>query len=293
LWITGYPDQARERSRQALTQAQDTMFPYGRALASNLAATFHACCREFQAVAQHAETAQRFAQECGYVHLMAMGMVLQGWAFAMQGKGEEGIALMKTGLQRQQAAGVRIGEVSYRLLLADAYSKTGQGKSALQALTDAVATVEQTKECTFEAELYRRQGELTLKQFEVRGSESQEKSQKSKSKKQKPVLPAPVPQAQVSLVKGSKVTDPRPLTPDPQGEAEACFLKAIDIARRQQAKSLELRATLSLVRLWQQQGRQHAAHSMLSEVYSWFSEGFDTPDLQEAKILLEELQRVG
>ncbi len=72
-------------------------------------------------------------------------------------------------------------------------------------------------------------------------------------------------------------------------EAEACFLKAIEIARRQQAKSLELRATMSLARLWRQQGKQKDAHQMLAEIYGWFTEGFDTADLQEAKALLEEL----
>ena len=85
------------------------------------------------------------------------------------------------------------------------------------------------------------------------------------------------------------VADPRLLTPDPQGEAEACFHKAIEIARKQQAKSLELRAAMSLARLWQQQGKQKKAHSMLADIYNWFTEGFDTKDLQEAKALLEEL----
>jgi predicted ATPase len=74
-----------------------------------------------------------------------------------------------------------------------------------------------------------------------------------------------------------------------ESEAEACFQKAIAIAQRQQAKSLELRATVSLARLWQQQGKHHAAHGMLSEIYTWFTEGFDTKDLQEAKALLEQL----
>ncbi len=74
-----------------------------------------------------------------------------------------------------------------------------------------------------------------------------------------------------------------------QKEAEAYFLKAIEIARRQQAKSLELRAVMSLSRLWQQQGRQKDAHRMLAQIYGWFTEGFDTKDLQEAKALLEEL----
>ena len=72
-------------------------------------------------------------------------------------------------------------------------------------------------------------------------------------------------------------------------EAEACFHRAIEIARRQQAKSLELRAAMSLARLWQQQGKKEEARQMLAEIYGWFTEGFDTKDLQEAKALLEEL----
>jgi tetratricopeptide (TPR) repeat protein len=73
-------------------------------------------------------------------------------------------------------------------------------------------------------------------------------------------------------------------------EAEECFLKAIEIARKQQAKSLKLRATTSLARLWQHQGKRKEAHQMLSEIYNWFTEGFDTKDLQEAKALLESLE---
>jgi predicted ATPase len=72
-------------------------------------------------------------------------------------------------------------------------------------------------------------------------------------------------------------------------EAEAYFLKAREIARHQQAKSLELRAMMSLSRLWQQQGKHHEARTALAAVYNWFTEGFDTKDLQEAKALLEEL----
>jgi len=72
-------------------------------------------------------------------------------------------------------------------------------------------------------------------------------------------------------------------------QAEACFQQARDVARRQQAKALELRATLSLSRLWQQQGKREAAQQVLAPVYGWFTEGLDTADLQEAKALLEAL----
>jgi predicted ATPase len=72
------------------------------------------------------------------------------------------------------------------------------------------------------------------------------------------------------------------------GEAEACFRQALDVARRQQAKSWELRATMSLSRLWQRQGKRAEARALLAESYGWFTEGFDTADLQEARALLEE-----
>ena len=128
-------------------------------------------------------------------------------------------------------------------------------------MAEALALVNRTGERSSEAVLYRLKGELTLqKEFNVKASTFQ-------------------------------VPDPRPLTIDPQGEAEAFFLKAIDIAQKQQAKSWELRAAMSLARLWRQQDKQQEAHQMLSEIYSWFTEGFDTKDLQEAKALLAALDR--
>ena len=78
---------------------------------------------------------------------------------------------------------------------------------------------------------------------------------------------------------------PRPEVP----QAEACFLQALEIARRQEAKALELRAAMSLSRLWQEQGKREAARNLLAPIYAWFTEGFDTLDLQEAKTLLEIL----
>jgi predicted ATPase len=74
-----------------------------------------------------------------------------------------------------------------------------------------------------------------------------------------------------------------------EAQAKTCLHQALDIARHQQAKSWELRSATSLARLWQQQGQQAEARALLAPIYGWFTEGFDTADLQEAKALLEEL----
>jgi predicted ATPase len=79
-------------------------------------------------------------------------------------------------------------------------------------------------------------------------------------------------------------------TETPQAEAEAWLQRALQVARSQEAKALELRAAMSLCRLWQQQGKRTEAYELLAPVYGWFTEGFDTADLQEAKALLEELR---
>ncbi len=74
-------------------------------------------------------------------------------------------------------------------------------------------------------------------------------------------------------------------------EAQNCFERAIEIARNQSAKSWELRATMSLARLLDQQGSRDTARTMLAKIYNWFTEGFDTADLKDAKTLLDELNR--
>ena len=72
-------------------------------------------------------------------------------------------------------------------------------------------------------------------------------------------------------------------------EAKTCFRRAIEIARKQSAKSLELRATMSLARLLDKQGYRDEARTILAQIYNWFTEGFDTADLKDAKALLDEL----
>ena len=170
--------------------------------------------------------------------------------------GVEGERAAEQGLAAFRAMGAEVIRPNWLALVAEAYGKVGQTEEGLTVLAEALATADKTGERYYEAELYRLKGTLTL-QSEVRG-------------------PA------------SGVPNTQHPTPNTQ-EAEACFLKAIEIARRQQAKSLELRAAVSLARLWQQQGKKKEARQILAEIYGWFTEGFDTKDLQEAKALLEEL----
>jgi predicted ATPase len=95
-------------------------------------------------------------------------------------------------------------------------------------------------------------------------------------------------EAEIYRIKGELLL--RQAVPDAV-QAEACFCHALAIARRQQAKSWELRAATSLARLWQHQGKRAEAHQLLAEIYAWFTEGFDTADLQEARALLDTLEK--
>ncbi len=92
--------------------------------------------------------------------------------------------------------------------------------------------------------------------------------------------------ADLYRLKGELLNDLQPLAP---GQAETCFRTAVSTARQHGARLLDLRATVRLARLWRAQGRRQEARDVLAEVYSWFTEGLDTPDLQETRTLLDEL----
>ena len=258
LWFLGYPDQALARSHEALALAQGLAHPFSLVWAMLLSAVVRQRRREGQLAQQRAEAAILLASEQGFAFELALGTSMQGRALAEQGQVEEGIAQMRRGLEAYRATGAKVGESYDLALLAEAYGKVGQEEEGLSLLAEALATVDRTGERVYEAELYPLRGELTLAQSSDRRL-------------------------------GSSV--PSTTTASTQAEAEECFLKATEISRKQQAKSLELRAVTSLARLWQSQGKRNEAHQMLSEVYNWFTEGFDTKDLQEAKTLIEELSR--
>jgi len=258
LWHLGYPDQALKRIHNGLTLAHELSHPYTLALVLSFAMLLHQHRREPRLIQEQAEAVLTQSAEQGFPHIMAWVTLLQGWVLAEQGQGEEGIVQIHQGLAALRAMGMERSRPYFLALLAEAYGRRGQAEEGLSVLAEALATVHETRERYYEAELYRLKGELTLAPSSVR-------------------------------CLASSVTNPHSSTPNPQTQAEACFLKAIEIARRQQAKSLELRATVSLARLWQQQGKREAARQKLGEIYSWFTEGFDTKDLQEAKALMEEL----
>jgi predicted ATPase len=266
LWFLGYPDQALKRSREALTLAQELAHPYSLVTALGDTANFHQFRREQQTVQERTERIIALTTGQGFPLWSAWVTLQRGRVLVEQGKGEEGISQIHEGLAAWRTTGAEMGMTCHLALLVEAYGKVGQTKEGLSVLVEVLAQVDKTGERFYEAELYRLKGELTLQQFQVPGFKFRKiKSQKAKGKNQK----SPIP--------------------NPQTEAEACFLKAIEIARRQSAKSWELRVTTSLARLWQQQGKQKQARKLLAEIYGWFTEGFDTKDLQEAKVLLEEL----
>jgi predicted ATPase len=179
-----------------------------------------------------------------------------------------------------RATEVEVVRPHHLALLAEAYGNAGQTEEGLTLLDEALAAAHKNVGRFYEAELYRLKGQLTLQKFQVSGSTFQVETRRAGNAHQNVRIgeAGTVGGAHPTLVKDS----------EPYAEAEACFHKTIEIARKQQAKSLELRAVVSLSRLWQQQGRKEEARQMLADIYGWFTEGFDTKDLQEAKALLQE-----
>jgi predicted ATPase len=241
LWQLGYPDQALQHSQAAIRLAQDLSHPLSLTVAFTFAARLHQHRREALAVHEQAEAATTLATEHGFAMWLPWGTILHGWARAMQGQSEAGIAEMRQGLAADLVTGAKTWWPYHLGLLAEAYGEGGHSEEGLPLLTEAWAMMDTTESRWYKAELHRLKGEL-LQQ-----------------------------------------------SPDKYTEAETCFRQAITVAQSQQAKSWEIRAATSLARLWQSQGKRQDAYELLSPVYGWFTEGFDTADLKEAKLLLQEL----
>jgi predicted ATPase len=251
LLYVGYPDQALHSIEEALRLVQELAHPLSLAYALFFAAVLHQLRREWRAAQTRAEALIALVNEHGFASFWAYGYgsIMRGWALATQGQCEEGLTQMRQGVTAMHGTGAKGGVPYFLALLAEAYGTAGQVDAGLDALAEALQAVHDTGEGFYEPELSRLRGELLLVQAGSR------------------------PQGQ----------DARPMLDN----AESCFQQALAMARRRQAKSLELRAAMSLGRLWQRQGKRAEAYQLLAEIYGWFTEGFDTADLQEARALLE------
>jgi predicted ATPase len=249
LWALGYPDRALQRSHEALTLAQQLFHPFSLTFALYFGSVVHQYRREWREVQNLTGVMMELSTKQGFVQRVAQGRILLGWTLVEQGQVAEGIAQMRRSVAAYGATGADLGRSSYLALLAEAYAKEGQIEEGLTVVAGALTAVYEHRICFNEAELHRLKGDLLLRQ--------------------------------AMGVSGSPV---RPAT-----EAEVCLRHALAVARRQEAKALELRAAMSLSRLWQRQGKRHEARELLAPIYGWFTEGFDTADLQEATALLEEL----
>lgn len=272
-WYLGYPDQATKRVHEALAFARQLAHSLTLLGTLHVGTTLAIFAQDLKAALPLQYEEVTIARQYDVPFYEMVIRVHEGWALSQQGKASEAIPQIRQALDTISGAGFVMMKPTFLSFLSEAYSKAGDVVMALTTITEALATVEQIGERTHEAELYRLKGELTL-------------------------------QSQISLRQVKTGQDKsEDVNLRAEAEAEACFLKAIAIAREQSAKSWELRATMSLVRLRQQQimesesrtssreSRQKLAeaHLMLSDVYNWFTEGFDTPDLQDAKALLEVL----
>jgi predicted ATPase len=242
LWLLGYPDKALRQLHAAHALGQEVVHPPSQAFAKMLTAIAHQLRRDTDAAHEQAEALIALATEQGFALFRAIGGILRGGTRIALGQPGEQIGQIRRDLAAVRETGSALWEPYFLGLLADVYAEDGQVEAGLATLEEALAAAQATGERMVEAELYRLQGSLLLRQ---------------------------------------------PGTP--QAEVETCFQRALDVARRQEAKSLELRAAMSLSRLWHQEGKRQEAHDLLAGVYAWFTEGFDTADLQEAKALLEEL----
>jgi DNA-binding winged helix-turn-helix (wHTH) protein/predicted ATPase len=240
LWFLGYPDQALQRSTEAIASAQALSHPYSLARVLVDAAYLHWFCRDWSQLQERAEALRAIAAAHGFAELHARAAYRYGLALVKQGQATIGLAQFQESMNTLQVMQSGDAQALRLTQLAELYRSTRQPEAGLQLLAAAMAA--DTEECFEVSERYSLKGELLL------------------------------------------------LLPHPDvHQAESCLQKALTIARHQGAKMPELRAALCVSRLWQQQGKRAAARQLLAHVYGWFTEGFATADLQEARALLDAL----
>ncbi len=247
LALLGQSDQASKKMREAIALAHRQSHAFSLAVALMNVDPVLEIRREWPALQQHAEAAIAVCREQGFGSILAQATIHRGYALAQQGQAEEGIALMRGGLDAQLATGASLFRPTFLASLAEACGTAGRFEEGLAAVAEAIAIAEKTDERHDEAKMHRLKGDLIFRRSCVEAQ------------------------------------------PGVQAETEEYFRKSIEIARQQEARSLELKAVMSLSQLWAKQGKKAEARQTLAEIYGWFNEGFDTKDLMEAKTLIEQL----
>jgi predicted ATPase len=251
LWNLGYPDQALKHVKETLARALAAQNTEDCIFAYMAMARVHVMRKEIEKALEFAQLALSLARQQHIIELWLAPMRgICGWALAKLGRTNEGIEQMRQILAAYQ--GIRHTNIKPFLwaMLAEILGDAGQIEEALAAIQDSLDAASITGIQNHEAEICRLRGELLLKKANMHR----------------------LPVARRLLV-----------------QAESCFEQATAIARQQQAKSLELRATTSLARLWQKQNRLAEARERLMQICDWFTEGRDTLDLREARDLIQEL----
>jgi len=239
-WLLGYPDVATQQSEQIILLAQKISNPFSLAYAFNCKAWFALYSKQVPKALQEADALMAVAVENEFPFFMMLSNLIRAWAAIQLNQPEEAINQIEETLTMWKSVGAVLARHCHLTFLAEGYGKLKKPAVALEILAECIDEIERTKECFWEAEVYRLKGEFLLDLNRVK-------------------------------------------------EAEENYLNSIDVARRQEAKFLELRSTVSLCRLWQQQGKTLEAKALLSEIYGWFTQGFDMPDLIAAEQLLGEL----
>jgi predicted ATPase len=246
----GYPDQSAERLAEASALARELGHPQTLVVAGRVAAQLHQLRGEVSQAYERAKEALELADEYGLTVWRAYGLIELGWAEAELGY-PNAIARIRQGLADYEATGAKLRTPYFLGLLADQLGKSGQLSEALMAITNAIELADRTGEGYCLAEFHRVQGELFLRiADEHQGRQGLDR------------LAA-------------------------QHRARACFSNALEIGRQRSARLWELRAALSMAQLDRDMGAPN--HSRLAEVYSSFTEGFETMDLKRAR---EELNSV-
>jgi DNA-binding winged helix-turn-helix (wHTH) protein/predicted ATPase len=259
LWFLGRPDQAVEWSHDGLTLARRLSEPHSLAHALLFRAILHQLRREERLAEEHADAAIAVATEHGLVMYQAMATTARGWTQIGSGREEEAVEQIRQGLAAQQTTGARLVRPHFLALLSSALEKAGRADEALRVLEEALAIADATGERYYQAELHRLKGEQVI---------------------------ARARRPDVRQSAGGRTADSESSV---LASAERCFMQSIEIAQQQKARSLEMRAAMSLARLHRDQRKRESALALLRQTYHGFTEGFETVDLREAKALLDEL----